>query len=325
MRTNLKFIGAILFTMLFFVGGFFINTAKGEAATTTIKSLGVSYSLSSPVSNINKDGSVSTMVLVGCAPKSGDLYDVNTGRPCNNNVKTVLVGCKAGSGDVFDVNTGIRCSSYIKPMLFGCALKSGDTYDINTGNRCKTTTLVTPPKTSTTAKAIPPITTTKTTVTSKAVEISPIASNIKEILPSDGSDDGLSGREKLKDSLTASAVRVGAIVSGPMSIWIILLIILILLGGSYGIYSLLRKPATTTMPLNMPAPHTATPAEKSVEKKIEQAKATQQSQPAKPATPEVKTPAPTPAPTITHTNPAPITPTTAPINTATLPNLNTPQ
>ncbi len=270
MRTNLKFIGAILFTMLFFIGGFFTNTVKGEAATTTIKSFGISYSLSSPVININKDGSISTIVLVGCAPKSGYLYDLNTGRPCNNNVKTVLVGCKAGSGDVFDMNTGIRCSSYIKPVLFGCALKSGDSYDINTGNRCKTTTLATlvaHPKTSTTAKAIPPITTTKTT--SKAVEIKPIASNIKEIWPSDGSNDGLSGREKLKNSLTASAARVGAIVGGPMSIWIILLIILILLGGSYGVYSLLRKSVT----------------------------------------PEVKT----------------STPATAPINTATLPNLKTRQ
>ncbi|MCX6753648.1 MAG: hypothetical protein NTV03_01165 [Candidatus Nomurabacteria bacterium] len=292
MRTNLKFIGAILFTMLFFVGGFFMNTAKGEAATTTVKSFGVSYSLSSPVSNTNKDGSVSTIVLVGCAPKSGDLYDVNTGRPCTNNIKTVLVGCKAGSGDIFDMNTGIRCSDYIKPMLFGCALKSGDNYDINIGNRCKTTTLVTPPKTSTTAKTTPPITTTKTTVTSKALEISPIASNTISTIPIDENQSGLSGREKLKDTLTASAAKVGAIVRGPMSIWIILLIILILLGGSYGIYSLLRKPATATMPLNMPV-----------------------------STTKVKTP----TPTITNVNPIPSIPVTAPINTDKMPNLNTPQ
>ena len=274
-----------------------MNTAKGEAATTTVKSFGVSYSLSSPVSNTNKDGSVSTVVLVGCAPLSGDLYDVNTGKPCNNNVKTVLAGCKAGSGDVFDVNTGIRCSDYIKPVLFGCALKSGDNYDINIGNRCKTTTLVTSPKTSTTAKATPQsTTTTKTTVTSKALGISPIASNTISTIPTDDNQDGPSGREKLKDTLTASAAKVGAIVRGPMSIWIILLIILILLGGSYGIYSLLRKNSTTsTMPLK------------------------------KSVTPEVKTA----TPTVVHTNPTPIhtnpTPTTAPINTDKMPNLNTPQ
>jgi hypothetical protein len=321
MGTNLKFIGAILFTMLFFVGGFFMNTAKGEAATTTVQSFGVSYSLSSPVSNINKDGSISTIVLVGCAPKSGDLYDVNTGRPCTNNVTTALVGCKAGSGDVFDMNTGIRCSDYIKPVLFGCALKSGDNYDINTGNRCTTTTLITTlPKTSTTTPITTTTTTTKTTVTNRALEISPIASDIISTIPTDESQGGLSGRDKLKDSLTASAAKVGSIVSGPMSIWIILLIILILLGGSYGIYSLLRKPATTTMPLNMPASH-ATTAEKTVEKKIEQAKVTQQSQPVKPVVPEVKVS----TPPVVHTNPAPATPATAPINTDKLPNLNTPQ
>lgn len=314
MRTNLKFIGAILFTMLFFVGGFFMNTAKGEAATT-VKSFGVSYSLSSPVSNINKDGSVSTMVFVGCAPKSGDLYDVNTGRPCNNNVKTTLVGCKAGSGDVFDVNTGIRCSDYIKPVLFGCALKSGHNYDINTGNRCKTTTLVvtvtTLPKTSTTAKATPPITTTKTTVTSRALEISPIASNTISTIPTDENQSGLSGREKLKDSLTANVAKVGSIFSGPMSIWIILLIILILLGGSYGIYSLLNKDKKWKV--------------KDEGKKVVIEPVVKHN-PATPVTPEVKTYTP---PVNPHVNPAPATPevktATAPINTATLPNLNTPQ
>ena len=299
MRTNLKFIGAILFTIFFFVGGFFINTIKGEAAST-VKSFNVFYSLSSPVNNTNKDGSISTIVLVGCAPKSGDLYDVNTGKHCNNNTKTVLIGCKVGSGDVFDVNTGIRCSSYIKPMLFGCAFKSVDTYDINTGKHCGAT-LITLPKTNTIIKTTPGYT-NETTVTNRIQEISPIANNIKEVLPTDENQNGLSGREKLKNSLTASVAKVGTIVSGPMSIWIILLIILILLGGSYGIYSLLKKNENTTVPVNTPVSKATTPAEKIIEKKIEQAKVMQESQPVKPA-PE----------------------TTASVTNATLPNLNIPQ
>jgi flagellar basal body-associated protein FliL len=308
--------------MLFFVGGFFMNTAKGEAATITVKSLGVSYSLSSPVSNINKDGSVSTIVLVGCAPQSGDLYDVNTGSPCNNNIQTALVPCKAGSGDVFDMNNGIRCSSYIQPVLFGCALKSGDNYDINTGNRCSTTlvTLVTPPNPTSISKINPIDPISKTAILYNPVEKSPISNNTIDTISTEGNQSSLSGREQLKDTLTASANKVGSIFKGPMSIWIILLIILILLGGGYGIYSLLRKPTTHTMPLNMPASH-ATAAEKSVEKKIEQAKVTQQSQPVKPVVPEVKEP----TPAVVHTNPAPVTPATAPINTDKLPNLNTPQ
>lgn len=242
-KTNFKFIGAIFFTIFFFVGGFFMNTAKGEAATITVKSFGVSYSLSSPVSNINKDGSVSTVVLVGCAPLSGDLYDVNTGNPCNN-VKTVLAGCKAGSGDIFDINTGIRCADYIKPVLVGCGIKSGDLYDINVGKRCTNDTIITTlsktSKTKTISK-ITPISTTKTTVTSKAVEISPIASNLKETLPTQDNLDGISGREKIKDTLTASVAKVGSTFNGPISVWIILLVILILLGGGYGIYSLTTK------------------------------------------------------------------------------------
>lgn len=300
MRTDLKFIGVILFTMLFFVGGFFTNITKGEAATITVKSFNVYYSLSSPVSNTNKDGSISTIVLVGCAPKSGDLYNVNTGFPCNNNVGTTLVGCAASSGDVFDVNTGIRCSDYIKPIIFGCTPKSGDAYDINTGNRCGVTILATLPKTNTTAKTTSN-TTNKTTVISRALEIKRIASNTISPIPTDDKQGGLSGRDKLKDNLIASVAKVGSIVNGPMSIWIVLLIILILLGGSYGIYSLLKQPATATMPLNIPISH-ATAAEKTIEKKIEQAKVTQQAQTTKP-----------------------VTPSTTPINTDKLPNLNTPQ
>lgn len=286
MRTNLKFIGAILFTMLFFVGGFFMNTTKGEAAST-VSSFGVSYSLSSVISNTNTDGSISTMVFVGCAPKSGDLFDVNTGKPCNNNVKTVLVGCAASSGDLFDVNTGIRCSSYIKPILFGCALRSGDAYDINTGKHCGTTLTTTLPKTSTTAKATP--TTTKTTVTSKALEISPIASDTIDTILTDEGQDELSGREKLKDSFTASVAKVGSIVTGPMSIWIILLIILILLGGGYGIYSFgfLKKNKTLK-------------GKDEVKKVV--------------AEPAVK-----------HSPATPANPVNTPINTDKLPNTNTPQ
>lgn len=262
MRTNLKSIGAILFVTTFLVGGFFINTLKTEAATT-VKSFGVSYSLSPIINTTNSDGSLTTRILVGCAPTSGDLYDVNTGRPCNN-IKTVLVGCKAGSGDIFDINTGIRCASYIKPVLVGCGINGGDAYDINTGNKCTNKVIIaTLSKPTNTIAKITPISssitpkltsnTTKTTVTDKVLGISPLEENTND----------LSGRETLKNTITASVEKAGSILTGPMSVSIILLIILILLGGGYGVYSFRKKDkvvetittkTVTQTPVNKPTP-----------------------------------------------------------------------
>ncbi|MFA7000348.1 MAG: hypothetical protein WC241_04530 [Candidatus Paceibacterota bacterium] len=271
-KTNFKFIGAILFTMFFLVGGLFVSTTKAEASSM-VQSFGVYYSLSPVISTTNSDGSLTTRILVGCAPLSGDLYDVNTGNPCNN-VKTVLAGCKAESGDIFDINTGIRCADYIKPVLVGCGAKSGDLYDINVGKRCTNT--------STSIVAISK--TNKTTaVANKAIEINPIVSNLKETLPTQDNPDELSrlsGREKIKDTLTASVAKVGSIFNGPISVWIILLVILIILGGGYGIYSLIKKDELVMQPV-IKADTTKKP-----EIKLETVKP----EPViKPATPEVKT------------------------------------
>ena len=226
MRTfNLKTFGVILFTSVFLIGGFFINTTKTEASSR-VTSFGVSYSMSSVITTTNTDGSITTKILVGCAPKSGDLYDINTGMPCNNNVKTVLEGCRIGSGDLYDVNTGIACSSYIKSMIVGCASKSGDIYDINTGNKCGA------------PKVIAKLNKTETLTPKDLTLLTPVN---KEGTSSNKEDSSLSGRETLKNSLTASVAKAGSIFKGPMSIWIILLIIVILLVGGYAIYGLLKK------------------------------------------------------------------------------------
>src|ERR1035437_9785840 len=128
-RTNLKFIGVILFTMLFFVGGFFIKTTNVEAADGT-QSFNVPYSLSPVTSTPNNDGGITTTVFIGCAPGSGDIYDINTGKPCMNITRNVLIGCAVGSPDLYDINTGKPCTNKTIRVLIGCAVGSGDLFDI---------------------------------------------------------------------------------------------------------------------------------------------------------------------------------------------------
>ncbi|NVN97418.1 hypothetical protein HXX01_04305, partial [Candidatus Nomurabacteria bacterium] len=72
------------------------------------------------------------------------------------------------------------------------------------------------------------------------------------------SKEGLSGREMLAKNLAASVGKAKGIMTGPMSIWIILLIIVILLGGGYAVYSLLSKKETKET-LKQPAPKPITP------------------------------------------------------------------
>lgn len=252
-RTSLKFIGAILFTATFLIGGFLINTAKADAATV-VESFGVFYSLSPIISTTNTDGSITTRIAVGCAPLSQDIYDINTGELCANKTpKPVIEACKVGSGDIYDMNTGRSCASYIKSVLVGCGLNSGDLYDINTGKSCKNKAITTASisKPNTTIAKITPISsiitpkltsnTTKTTVTDKVLEISPFVSGIMDTLPGGENTEGLSGRDILKNSLTASVQKAGSIITGPMSVSVILLILLILLGGGYGVYSFKKK------------------------------------------------------------------------------------
>ena len=247
MRTlSLKFIGMTLFTLVFLFGGFFINIINTEAANT-VNSFGISYSMSSVFSTTHNDGSVTTRVLIGCAPKSGDLYDINTGKSCTNNIKTTLHGCRVGSGDVYDVNTGIACNNYIKSVLLGCAPKSGDLYDINTGKRCTANTYKIIAKTNTLTdedlSLLTPINSQGAltgSITGKSDNPEILATTKIDPLKSD-----LSGREKIAKSLAASVGKAGSIAKGPMSIWIILLILIILLGGGYGVYGLVIKNKST--------------------------------------------------------------------------------
>lgn len=293
MRTfNLKIISAILFVTTFLVGGFFLNTSKTEAATR-VESFGVSYLLSPIINTTNADGSLTTRILVGCAPTSGDLFDINRGIPCNN-MKTVLIGCRAGSGDVFDINTGIRCGDYIKPVLVGCGINGGDAYDINTGNKCTNkaviATSISKPNilakiTPISSNITPKLTTntTKTTVTDKVLGISPLEENTND----------LSGRETIKNTLTASVQKAGSILTGPMSVSIILLILLIILGGGYGVYSFKNKDkvvetittkTVTQTPINNPnpqMPHTNMPISENPKSQIAHMSTSQTTTPVK--------------------------------------------
>jgi len=245
MRTlNLKFIGTILFVITFLIGGFFVKTTNAEVVDTA-RSFNVSYSLSPVTSFPNNDGGLTTTVLIGCVPQSGDIYDINTGKPCVYITKTVLIGCAVGSGDLYDINTGKRCTNETIPVRIACAVGSGDLFDINTGKHCINDTSIVINKNisaKTVAKTIPNITTTtKTVVTEKASELVTIPNDLIETLPTEDTKKQLSGRKMIGNSLDASVKKVGSIFTGPMSIWIILLIILILLGGGYGIYSFTKK------------------------------------------------------------------------------------
>jgi hypothetical protein len=224
MKTNFKFIGVALFAVTFLISGFSINPTKIEAASV-VQSFGTTYSISSIITTTNSDKSITTKILVGCAHSSGDKYDVNTGRACNNNIKTALIGCAIGSKDIYDINTGRACATYIKPVLVGCGIKSRDLYDINTGNSCKNIL----------------INKSSNTVTGEvSVQVNSTKSAEKEALSINNLNKP-SGRELLKNSLTASVVKAGSVLKGPMSIWVILLIIVILLSGGYGVYSFINK------------------------------------------------------------------------------------
>jgi len=267
-RTNLKFIGVILFTMLFFVGGFFIKTTNAEAVDGA-QSFNVSYSLSPVVYSTDSNGITTSTVRIGCAPESRDIYDINTGLRCVRITSNVLIGCAPKSGDLYDINTGKQCAYVAPDERIACAPQSGDIYDIHTGQRCTVDTSITKP---TVSIVNTPTITQNPTITQKFAPI--VASNITEtspeISPTDNTDNALSGREKLGDSLSAGVVKAGSILKGPMSIWLILLLIIIILGGSYGIYSLVsnkgkkpiiqHKPIAPVAPLTHSQINTPTPA-----------------------------------------------------------------
>lgn len=241
-RTNLKIIGTILFAITFLVGGFFINTTKASAEQSFQLGKASSYTMSSYTNNA---GGVTTVARVGCDPQTGDKYDINTGKICSYATTSTTIVCATGSGDKYDINTGKLCAPLVSNVRIGCAAGSIDKYDINTGNHCTNNTPIVINKsipTETVVKTIPNITATnKTAVTNKDLELATVPNNSTEILPTTDTANQLSGRETLGNSLTTSVKNVGSIITSPRSIWIILLIILILLGGGYAIYSLTKN------------------------------------------------------------------------------------
>lgn len=241
MGTNLKIIGVALFAFTFLMGGFFIKTTNVEAAGTT-PSFSVSYSLSSVVISPNGDGS--TVVMIGCAPSSGDIYDINTGLRCMYITTKVMIGCAPSSGDKYDINTGKQCTNYIAPTLIGCAPGSGDIYDTNTGKLCTVDTSIISSATNKNANIVQ--TTPKVTQKSVIGGESPLASasitsGLVETSPTENSENQLSDKDKIMNDLTSSVGKISTVMTGPMSIWIILFIIIIILGGGYGVYSFINN------------------------------------------------------------------------------------
>ncbi len=271
-KKNFKFLGLLVFLSVFMLGGLFANVGQAQVSTKDMISIDGSFSSKKTII-YSVDGATTVITVVGCAKGSGDIYDMNTGKICTNDTsRSLLVGCRAGSGDVYNINTGKVCANDTKATLISCQAGSSDIYDINTGKLCLNYTSATVAGcipgskniyNTNTGKLCPAGTTvasntqndtrqlaivsktdsTVQTVTPNkgglASEISPLKNEYKEILSDEIAygDDSISGREKMANSLSASAEKAGSIFKGPMSLWIILLIIIIILAGGYGVYS----------------------------------------------------------------------------------------
>ncbi len=264
MRTSrLKFFEMILFVTVFLISGLLTSAnivlaSETSSSSTTITVLVSCTPGSGDVYDMRTGERCSNApALIGCKDGSGDLYDVNTGKRCLN---TPLAACKDGSGDLYDVNTGKRCTN---TPLAACMPGSGDKYDMNTGKVCTNDTSgvkacglssdiynIYTGKLCADKSAVVGVLNPTEKITDK--ELTLLTPNAQLSGSMTGSDEGtsgkiaeasegLSGRQMLAKSLSASVAKAGSILKGPMSIWIIILIIAILLGGSYAIYELLKK------------------------------------------------------------------------------------
>lgn len=265
MRTlNLKFFGMILFAIALLVGGFFLSTPSA-GAVEKVQSFSAVYTLSSPTSQPNTDGGASTFINVGCSPLSGDKYDINTGKTCTGTPPKILIGCAPRSIDLYDINTGEKCKNNTTPVIVGCASGSGHIFDITTGKRCTNDTkpVISACKpgsgdlfNTTTGKPCPVIKSTATlskstqnaninkNIITQVVKTTdtPIDTPISYIEPVETENFADESQSEEEDILnTASAGKIGIILNGPMSIWIILLIVVIVLTGGFGIYGLVNK------------------------------------------------------------------------------------
>ena len=266
MRTlNLKVFGMFLFIISFLASGLLINVTSAFAADQTpiakyvscATRSGDSYDIFTGEKCVND----TSPTLKACAPDSGDIYNIEDGKKCTNDTSIKMVGCKKSSGDFYDIysgkrclntmpiaclpgsghiysiNTGFKCTNDTSIKQISCALGSGHIYDIYTGRKCITDT----------SKKLISKFDIKTLPLKDTLKLASSSSTSTELLATtedtelNSDESGPSGREKIANTLAASAGKVGSIVKGPMSIWIILLIIAILLTGGYAVYSLLYK------------------------------------------------------------------------------------
>lgn len=226
---NLKFICAILFAMVFLVGGLFINLTKVNAEEV---SQSFPYSLSAVQSYPNNVGGVTTVVHIGCVPGSGDKYDINTGKLCPYSVVGARIACAKGSGDIYDINTGKRCVYLASNVMIGCASNSSDLYDINTGKRCIKNSAI--QNSNIVAKNTGESERTTLNVTPILTEGELIKDSILD--------------EDIENNLTASGGRINSLFAWPLSTRGIALIVVLILGIGYGVYSFFKKDSSV-MPI----------------------------------------------------------------------------
>ncbi len=233
---NLKLVRVLVFALII-IGGGLTYVHPASATSINISPASSSYTVSETNVSLNNDGAYTTVILVGCLPQSGDKYDMNTGKLCNYDTNaTVLIGCAPRSGDKYDMNTGNPCVSDNKTVfLIACAPSSGDTHNIYSGIPCAKSTVYKEPNNDTTSST----TKVKPLTTGINKNINPYAVSTEQSvnLSKTSSEGGASGREIIKNGLFASVAKVGSIFKGPMSTWIILLLIVIILAGGYGAYS----------------------------------------------------------------------------------------
>jgi len=232
---------AFMFTL--FVSSFFLSLNKVEAFSVNTTSTNISYSINK-VLTPTKFGNTYTYtntIIIGCLPQSGDLYDMNTGKPCiNDKTSTIVLGCTPRSGDVYDINTGKKCVYDDKTIVIvGCAPRSNDIYNINTGRICipkQIVKQVVDKKVTTVKLDTNNIISKNDTAISTTISQNQIDGEAN-VLADNTQDDSLSGREMISKNLSASVAKIGSTFKGPLSVWIILFVIIILAGGIYGLYS----------------------------------------------------------------------------------------
>jgi hypothetical protein len=237
---NLKLVRVLVFALIIITGGL-LYTQAASAMSLSISPDSNLFTISKTNVSINKDGVYTTVFLVGCLPQSGDKFDMNTGRPCTyDSNTTVIYGCAPRSGDKFDMNTGVPCVYDDKAVyMIACVPGSNDTYNIYTGTPCTKKTFYT--ETNKELKNENKVLSSESINDKLSMNISSSTiSTEQDGNPAEATseiDQKLSGREILKNGVAASVAKLGNITKGPMSGWLILLILVVIIGGSYGIYS----------------------------------------------------------------------------------------